>query len=195
MNDVQANQGEAVNAEHRTEGSGAGVERATGRDRHEWFALLDTWGAAGRPYREIADWLTGEHDLTAWWAQKLIVEYEEARGLRPAGVRPDGTFTVGASKTLAVPVERAQAAFVDPQLRASWLPDLVLHERTSQAGRSIRFDVGDGGTRLNVAFAATGNGRSQVAVEQERLPDAQAAEDAKAFWRERLVALKSLLEA
>jgi hypothetical protein len=170
------------------------VERATGRDRHEWFALLDAWGAAGRPYREIADWLTGEHDLTAWWAQKLIVEYEEARGLRPPGVRPDGTFTVGATKTLPVPVERAYAAFVDPQLRTRWLPDVELHERTSQAGRSIRFDLGDRGTRLNVAFAATGNGRSQVAVEQERLPDPQAAEEAKAYWRERLVALKSVLE-
>lgn len=26
----------------------AAVRRATGRDRDEWFALLDAWGAAGR---------------------------------------------------------------------------------------------------------------------------------------------------
>ena len=54
----------------------------TGHDRAFWFAELDAWGAAGRPYREIADWLTTEQGLSAWWAQKLIVEYEEARGLR-----------------------------------------------------------------------------------------------------------------
>jgi hypothetical protein len=53
--------------------------------REEWFAVLDQWGAAGRPYREIASWLTGEHGLSAWWAQKLIVEYEQARGIRGQG--------------------------------------------------------------------------------------------------------------
>jgi uncharacterized protein DUF4287 len=60
-----------------------GVQRSTGRGRGEWFALLDAWGASGRRYREIADWLMGEHDLSRWWAQNLIVEYEQARGLRP----------------------------------------------------------------------------------------------------------------
>ena len=94
-----------------------GVRRATGRDRDEWFALLDAWGAAGRPYREIAGWLTGEHGISDWWAQKLIVEYEQARGLRPPGVRPDGTFEVSASKTMAVPVERLFDAFINSRQR------------------------------------------------------------------------------
>src|SRR5918996_3431446 len=104
-----------------TRSSETGVRRATGRDRDEWFALLDAWGAAGRPFREIADWLTGEHDLSGWWAQKLIVEYEQARGLRPAGLRPGGTFSVTASKTVGVPVERLFEAFADARLRRSWL--------------------------------------------------------------------------
>ncbi len=91
----------------------AALRRSTGRDRGEWFAVLDEWGAGGRPYRDIADWLMGEHGISAWWAQKLIVEYEEARGLRDAGVRPDGTFAGGASKTIAVPVQRLFDAFVD----------------------------------------------------------------------------------
>src|SRR5687768_10137378 len=33
----------------------AALRRSTGRDRGEWFAVLDEWGAGGRPYREIAD--------------------------------------------------------------------------------------------------------------------------------------------
>lgn len=41
-----------------------GVRRATGRGRDEWFALLDRWGAVGRPYREIADWLTAKHGIS-----------------------------------------------------------------------------------------------------------------------------------
>jgi hypothetical protein len=175
-------------------GSGEGMRRATGRDRGGWFAVLDAWGAAGRPYREIAAWLTGEHGLSSWWAQKLIVEYEQARGLRAAGVRPDGTFTVGASKTVAVPAERLYAAFVDAEVRELWLPGAAMRERTSQPGRSARFDWDDGATRVNVSVAAAGEARSQAAVEHERLPDARAAEEAKAYWRERLDVLKTVLE-
>jgi hypothetical protein len=175
-------------------GSGEGMRRATGRDRGGWFAVLDAWGAAGRPYREVAAWLTGEHGLSSWWAQKLIVEYEQARGLRAAGVRPDGTFTVGASKTVAVPAERLYAAFVDAEVRELWLPGTAMRERTSQPGRSARFDWDDGATRVNVSVAAAGEARSQAAVEHERLPDARAAEEAKSYWRERLDVLKTVLE-
>jgi hypothetical protein len=175
-------------------GSADGVRRGTGRGRQEWFALLDAWGAAGRPYREIAGWLRNEHGVSNWWAQKLTVEYEQARGQRAPGVRPDGTFSVGASKTVAVPVERLFAAFADARLRKRWLPGVELRKRASQPGRSARFDRDDA-TRIEVSFAAKGKDKSQVAVEHQRLPDAQAGEEAKAFWRERLAGLKALLEA
>ncbi len=171
-----------------------GVQRATGRDREEWFGLLDGWGAAGRPFREIADWLKTEHDLSHWWAQKLIVEYEQVRGLRPAGVRPGGTFTVGASKTVNVPVERLFEAFVDTRLRNRWLPGAKLRKRTAQPGRSAKFDWEDSATRISVTFIASGKTKSQVAVEHELLPDAKSAERMKAYWRERLGPLKALLE-
>ncbi|HEY8340261.1 MAG TPA: DUF4287 domain-containing protein [Egibacteraceae bacterium] len=170
------------------------LQDTTGRDRGEWFALLDEWGAAGRGFREIADWLTGEHGLSAWWAQKLIVEYEQARGVRQPGVRRDGTFTVGTSKTVAVPVERLSAAFVDPVERARWLPDVALRERTATPGRSARFDCDDGATRVAVTFAALDAGRSRVAVEHERLPDPATAQERKDFWIARLAALKAILE-
>lgn len=176
------------------ESATSGVRRATGRDRSEWFAVLDEWGAPGRPYRHVADWLESEHDLSPWWAQKLIVEYEQDRGLRPPGVRPDGTFTVTASKTVAVPVAELFDAFINAELREQWLPGAVMHERTSQPGRSARFAWMDGDMRVNVTFATKGHGKCQVAVAHERLPDPAAAEQTKAFWREHLSKLKALLE-
>ena len=113
--------------------------------------MLDTWGTLGRPDREIAEWLTEEHGISNWWAQKLIVEYQQARGLRAPGVRPDQHIRAAtASKTLAVPGERAFEAFVDAKLRERWLPGAVMHERTSQPGRSARFNWEDGVTRVNV---------------------------------------------
>jgi uncharacterized protein YndB with AHSA1/START domain len=109
-------------------------------------------------------------------------------------VRPDGTFTVTASKTVAVPVAELFDAFVNAELREHWLPGAVLRERTSRPGRSVRFVWVDGDTRVNVTFAPSGSGKSQVAVEHERLPDPTTAATTKTYWRERLTALKALLE-
>jgi hypothetical protein len=66
------------------------------------FALLDDWGDPGRPFREISGFLTVQHGVSKWWAQKLIVEYEQLRGIRPAGVRAGGTFTITAYRTVGV---------------------------------------------------------------------------------------------
>jgi len=184
----------AMNRKSPIKRSDTGVRRATGRGRDEWFTVLDASGARGRPYREIAKWLTDKHGISNWWAQKLIVEYQQARGLRAPGVRRDGTFTVTASKTLSVPGKRAFEAFVNARLRKRWLPSAVMHKRTSQPGRSVRFDWKDGATRVNVTIT-TSKGKSQAAVEHQRLPDSETAGRIKAFWRDRLIALKTLLES
>ncbi len=172
-----------------------GVRRATGREREEWFALLDEWGAPGRRFQAISDWLTGQHGISRWWAQKLIVEYEQARGLRPPGVRPDGTFEVSATKTVAAPVERVFDAFVNTDERNTWLTDGKMSLRTSQPGRSARFDWEDGSTRVNVGFFDKGPSKSTVAVAHEQLADAGEAEKTKATWRERLAELKTFVES
>ena len=93
-----------------------------------------------------------------------------------------------------MPVERLFAAFADPELRERWLPGDRLRERTSQPARTARFDWGDGATRVVVGFTAKGEAKSQVDLAHERLPDARAADRARADWRERLAALKALLE-
>ncbi len=152
--------------------SGQAVRRSTGRDRDEWFAQLDAWGTAGRTHGEIAAWIMNEHGVDNWWAQTLTVDYEQARGLRPPGGSRDGTFAISASKTVSVPVKRLFEAFGDAELRERWLPGAVLR-----------------------GFTAKGRGKSQVALQHEPLPDARAAEKAKAYWRERLAALKTLLES
>jgi hypothetical protein len=171
------------------------VRRGTGRGWEEWLRLLDAWDAAGRKHGEIAAWLMAEHGVDSWWSQTITVEYERARGLRAPGGGRDGMFEISASKTVAVPVERLFAAFVDAELRERWLPGAVLRERTSQPGRSARFDWEDGSTRLVVGFTAKGDAKSQAALVHERLPDAGAAERAKSYWRERLTTLKEVLEA
>ena len=169
------------------------IRRRTGRGWEEWFDLLDDWGAIARPHREIARWLASEQGIDGWSAQSVTVSYERARGLRAVGEHADG-FAVTASKTVAVPVEQLYDAVVDASLRKRWLPDGNLRERTATRPRSARFDWGDGATRVIVGFAAKGETKSTVSLEHAKLPDAAEAERMKAFWRERVAALKEVLE-
>ncbi|MGH2969264.1 MAG: hypothetical protein ACRDK0_09395 [Solirubrobacteraceae bacterium] len=171
------------------------IRRRTGRGWEEWFDLLDQWGAAERPHREIARWVAEKQGIEplGWGAQAVTVSYERARGLRAVGERPDG-FAVTASRTVGVPVERLYEAFVDERLRERWLPERELRERTASRPKSARFDWGDGETRVHVMFLARGEAKSTAALEHARLVDAEQAERMKALWRERLDGLQSQLE-
>ena len=182
-----------------TEGPALSVSEAviaerTGRGWEEWFDLLDSWGAHEVPQPEASDWAAREFGLDRWSAQAVTINYQRARGLRAVGEHADG-FTVTASRTIAVPVERLYAAFADESRRAQWLPDGDLVGRTFLEPRSARFDWGDGTTRVNVTFQAKGEARSTAFVSHERLADAQEAARMKAYWRERVSALKAVLEA
>ncbi|MGH3112079.1 MAG: hypothetical protein ACRDOP_01265 [Gaiellaceae bacterium] len=171
------------------------IRERTGRGWEEWFDLLDEWGAAERTHREIARWVAEQQgaEPLAWNVQAVAVGYERARGGRAVGQRADG-FAITASKTVAVPVERLFDAFTDEATRDRWLPDGELRERTATRPRSARFDWGDGETRVNGTFLAKGEAKSTVALEHARLPGAEEAEATKGWWRERLNALKSVLE-
>ena len=171
------------------------IRSNTGRTWDEWFALLDGWGAARRPHPEIARWLVEEHDVGGWWAQGVTVAYEQARGLRAPGQRRGGLFEVNATRTVAVPVDRLYEPFADPALRERWLPGATVELRTARPAKSIRANWDDGSTRLVIAFTARGEAKSQVALTHERVPDAGTADKLKAFWRERMAALKGLLES
>jgi uncharacterized protein YndB with AHSA1/START domain len=171
------------------------IRDRTGRGWEEWFDLLDDWGAAERPHREIARWVAEQQgvDPLAWGAQAVTFSYERTRGLRAAGEHADG-FAITATKTVAVPVDRLYDAFVDEALRAKWLPEDELRVRTATKPKSARFDWGEGDTRVNVTFVAKGEAKSTAALQHARLPDAQEAERMKAFWRNGVAALKDVLE-
>jgi hypothetical protein len=169
------------------------IRAKTGRGWEEWFDLLDDWGAADRPRAEAVRWLADAHAIEGWNAQAVNVTYERARGLRAVGEHANG-FTVTASKTVAVPVDRLYEAFVDDAQRARWLPAAQLSVRTTSRPKSARFDWGDDGTRVVVAFIAKGDAKSAAALAHERLPDARAAERMKAFWRDGVSALKEVME-
>jgi hypothetical protein len=168
------------------------LRRATGRGWSEWFVILDDWGATGQTHAQIARWLAANHEIPHWWVQTVTVAYERARGMRQKHQLTSG-FAAGASKTVAVAAERLFDAFVDQSLRARWLPSGQLRERTSRRARGARFDWPDG-SLLVVSFEAKGPAKATVFIQHEKLADGAQAEEMKLFWRERLAALKVVLE-
>ncbi|MEU4717306.1 hypothetical protein AB0F73_27165 [Micromonospora purpureochromogenes] len=175
--------------------SEAMLRERTGRGWDEWFALLDEWGAVQRTHTETARWLVTAHEVPGWWAQTVTVGYEQARGLRAPGQRRGGGWEASGSRTVAVPVDRLFEAFSDDGLRRRWLPDVAIRVRTATRLKTFRADWEGGPTRIVVGFAPKGDTKATVTVVHEKLTDAEQAAALKAYWRERLAALKQLLES
>ena len=169
------------------------VIEATGHGWDHWFAALDEWGARERKHVDIARWLRDDAGVPGWYSQAIAVSYERARGLRAVGEGVNG-FTVSASRTIAVPAEVLFAAFDDPGSRARWLPGADLATRTTTPPRLARYDWEGGPSRLVIGIEALEDGRSRVGLSHERLADNAERDTMKAWWRERLTALKALLE-
>lgn len=167
--------------------SDATIRERTGRGWEEWFDVLDEWGAAERPHKEIARWVAAQLDIEplAWNAQAITVSYERARGGREIGQRSDGSFTATISKTVAVPVEALFDAFADKALTV----------RTATRPKSARYDFARNGSRVHATFIAKEDAKSTIALEHTRLPDAGEVDRMKGYWRERLDGLKTELEA
>lgn len=170
------------------------IKRGSGKSWDEWFAILDAWGATKRSHGEIARYVNEEHEVAGWWAQTVTVGYERGRGMRRIHERTDG-FYVGVSKTLPVGAKRLSEEFTDTRKRNRWLEPGTLRTRTSQPGKSARFDFGDEGSRVHVYFVSKGRGKATVAIQHEKLPDEGAVEDTRAFWKERLARLAERLGA
>lgn len=167
---------------------------ATGHDYDHWFDVLDARRGGEHTAGEARAWLREEHGISTWWAQKLVVEYEQIRGTRVPGTRPDGTVTIGVSRTVPAPAARAFTAVTNPDLHARWLPDVPLTPRTATPNRSARFD-GPDGSRINIFVEATHEDRTTVTVEQQRLPMTVDHDEVKAAWTTRLHDLRALLAA
>ena len=65
---------------------------------------------------------------------------------------------------------------------------------TSNRGRSARFDWDDPPSRVSFNLFPKGDGKTQLGLAHEKLPDGETAERFKLMWREQLGALKQLLE-
>ena len=165
--------------------SAESIKRGSGKTWDEWFAILDSWGAKERTHTEIARYVNENHEVSGWWAQTVTVGYERGRGMRGVNERTSG-FYVGVSKTFSVGVNTLFEEFTDTRKRNRWLEPGTLRTRTSQPGKSARFDFRDEESRVHVYFVSKGRSKATVSVQHERLSDEGAVDEMRAFWKERL---------
>ncbi len=162
------------------------MREATGRDRAEWFALLDQAGAATWTHKAIASWLVGEHGVDGWWAQGITVGYEQARGIRRPGQRQDGTYEASVSRTVALDTAaalRALAAIVTVRLDVDPLAlNLTAKHPTA------RFPL-EGGEYVLATVSPLDDGRSSIGLTWGRMPDGSRLAEVKARMREWLQAV------
>ncbi|MGW7067469.1 hypothetical protein ACWGII_16340 [Streptomyces sp. NPDC054855] len=174
------------------------LREATGQGWPQWFAVLDAWGAASRDHAEIARHIREDHAVDGWYAQSVAVGYEQERGLREVGQSSTGDWRTSGSKTVEASAARVIEAFADDGVRGRWLPGTDFTLRTHRPAKSVTADLKDatGATsRLSVGVTVKGPAKTLVGVRHEKLADAAEVAAYKAFWRERLAALKSLLES
>lgn len=172
--------------------SDAIIKTRTGCTWERWVKALDRVEAHTWTHAEIARHVHEKYKIPGWWAQTVTVGYERIKGLRVIGQRRSGAFDATKSRTLPVPLARLFRAFHDPRRRARWLPGVRLTVRSATPEKYMRIAWPDG-TSVAVGFLAKGSGKSQVAIQHERLADKAAAERMKAYWTERLDALGGLL--
>jgi uncharacterized protein YndB with AHSA1/START domain len=168
--------------------SDASVRRGTGKGWDEWFRILDRWGGTSRTHTEIVRYLNEEQGVSSWWSQSVRLGYERARGMRVPHQTTKG-FQVSVSKTLPVDVDRLFKAFADGRRRGRWLESGTLKVRTTRPEKSARFDFRDGPSRVEAYFTDKGASKSTVTVMHVLLPDREAVEEMRAFWKERLARL------
>jgi hypothetical protein len=172
--------------------SSAAVKKATGRTWAQWLAVLDKAKAKKLSHKDIALLLHTKLKVPDWWCQMVTVGYEQARGLRMKHQKPDG-FEVSVSRTLVAPVDRAFAAWRDAGLREQWLPRTPLTVRKATPHKSIRILWADD-TTVSVNFWPKGPLKCQVVPQHAKLSTPEAAEKMKAYWAEKLEALRVYLE-
>jgi hypothetical protein len=169
------------------------VKESTGKVWAEWFKVLDKAGAKKWPHREIAAFLTHKQKVGPWWGQMVSVSYEQARGLREKFQKCDGEFSASCSRTMALPMAKAYAAWTDEKLRKRWLPNGKLEITTATPGKYVRGKWGT--SRLSVGFISKGAARTQVAVDHEKLGSSKECAKMKSYWFDALNRLQEILEA
>jgi len=168
------------------------VKAATGRGWMGWFIILNRMEATSLPHKEVAKLLKEKYGAPSWWAQMIAVEYERARGGRRKNERAGGTYAVNVTKIIPVSLPKLFAAATNEKTRHIWFPPGAFEETSKTKDKYWR-GTWKKAARLEVGFYAKGAGKSQIALQVNKLASAEAVEKERAAWKKAFEKLNSLI--
>ncbi|GAB3137043.1 hypothetical protein [Marisediminicola antarctica] len=163
-------------ADHQSTLSDAAMAAATGKHPGDWFEVLDAHDATSWTHPAIARWLVQHEGVDGWWAQSITVRFEQARGMRAPGQMADGTFTVGASKS--VPGDQQQALDRAIAVFSAHLGAEPASVNRTAKYPTARWKLADGESML-VTASPTKNARTSISAAHSKISDADRAGIAK----------------
>lgn len=178
------------------------IFRATGRHRGAWHDIIESSG--GEHHAQRAERLGEQHtELSGWWVQMLVVDYERAKGLREVGETSRG-FQVSTSKTLyGDPYTLFERIVATPFLPgacweegAAWKVEGARVEvRRVRPGKLLRWiwDDGHASTVVLDLWPRSGE-RTQVRFTHSNLEGQMAREAFRERWRVALDKISAAVE-
>jgi uncharacterized protein YndB with AHSA1/START domain len=191
------------------------MKARTGKTWDQWFKVIDDFGGAPKGRREIGAFLQDTHKLDAWASSTLNVEYEAARGVLEKDGRPKG-YMICATKTIAVPADKAFDAWSAPKQWDRWLSKKAAFQfkegerfttdggdagefKKIKPGKAIKFTWDNPknapGTVAEVTFPPKGADKCTVMVAHDRIQTRAEADALRESWGAALDRLKTVLEA
>lgn len=162
------------------------IEKATKKTWEEWLAFFKKIDAPKLSHKEIAQKVYDEIG-DGWWAQGVTVAYEQHIGRRQPGQRSDGTYEVGANKTLNGTMDEAFAAWLKLVADKKEFNGVALEgaptTNTTEKWRYWHAKLSDG-TRLTVALNQKTPEKASFSIGHLKLASSTAAEKWRAFWKE-----------
>lgn len=162
------------------------AQKSTGKVLDEWFAILEQADCNKMTHKQIAAYLYEYHQVSAWWAQTITVEYERYIGRREVGQSCQGDYQAGASKTINGTMDTVFNAWLDFAKDIKSLNNKKLTNTpstsTTDKWRYWRTNIDDG-SKVNVMFNQKAPGKEHLSVTHEKLTSTDAVDDWKIFWK------------
>ncbi len=179
-----------VKSKIKTTMTDAAIKARTGKDWAAWFAALDKAGAARLDHKAIARLAAETMGAGDWYGQMISVSYERARGIRAMNQKCDGEFSVSVTRVMNVPLPKLYAAATDAP--EAWFPKGAFEESSRTKDKYWRGKWKSG--RLEVGFYPKGAGKAQIALQSNKLPNAEAVEKERALWKKAIDKLQEIVE-
>lgn len=169
------------------------IANTTGITWEDWLDYFKQQDAETLDHAAIArlahDRMDPQTESRGWWAQSVAVAYEQAIGRRQPGQRADGTYEVSISKTLPEDMTHVMQRWQVHSADSTAFNGVKLKDtpETSTTPKWFHWRAKlANGSRIEVSVTEKSDDKSVLTVTSQKLADAAAVENWRAFWKDYL---------